>query len=451
MHFQNDDTTTNVTSDTFSSNRSLGAATLDSPSAETMGNSLACFSPKIAAKSSGTASPPRSPPPAPSSSSSTAGRAASSLPGSASSRKNKKKMEAAAAAAAAETYSDALIREQAIAAVMLLKQYRSGSGGGGNDDGDSLRLFNRSTSTSALFPSVPGKGGVKQSVARSSTSRRRSCSDFPLPALPQILADEALEAVGVETSHFVLVHGGGYGAWCWYKTITLLRRGGFKVDAVDLMGSGIQSTDTNNINSMAEYVKPLIDIIDKLGDEEKVILVGHDFGGACVSYLMELYPHKIAKAVFLAAAMLKNGQSVLDMFSLQEGPSDLMRQAQIFLYGNGKDQPPTAIDLDKALLEDLLFNQSPAKDVALASVSMRAIPFAPILEKLTLSDANYGSVRRFYIETQEDYAIPASLQETMIKSNPPEKVFHLKGSDHSPFFSKPQALHRFLTEISKNS
>ncbi|XP_056161580.1 putative methylesterase 11, chloroplastic isoform X2 [Syzygium oleosum] len=403
MHFQNDDTTTNVTSDTFSSNRSLGAATLDSPSAETMGNSLACFSPKIAAKSSGTASPPRSPPPAPSSSSSTAGRAASSLPGSASSRKNKKKMEAAAAAAAAETYSDALIREQAIAAVMLLKQYRSGSGGGGNDDGDSLRLFNRSTSTSALFPSVPGKGGVKQSVARSSTSRRRSCSDFPLPALPQILADEALEAVGVETSHFVLVHGGGYGAWCWYKTITLLRRGGFKVDAVDLMGSGIQSTDTNNINSMAEYVKPLIDIIDKLGDEEK------------------------------------------------EGPSDLMRQAQIFLYGNGKDQPPTAIDLDKALLEDLLFNQSPAKDVALASVSMRAIPFAPILEKLTLSDANYGSVRRFYIETQEDYAIPASLQETMIKSNPPEKVFHLKGSDHSPFFSKPQALHRFLTEISKNS
>lgn len=95
-------------------------------------------------------------------------------------------------AAAGETYSDALIREQAIAAVMLLRQCRSGSGGGGggNEDGDSLRLFNRSTSTSALFPSVPGKGGVKQSVARSSTSRRRSCSDFPLPALPQILADE---------------------------------------------------------------------------------------------------------------------------------------------------------------------------------------------------------------------------------------------------------------------
>ncbi|XP_010066830.2 putative methylesterase 11, chloroplastic [Eucalyptus grandis] len=402
-----------------------------------MGNSLACFSPKITARSSDSAGPAR-PDASP--------RPASWLPGSTSCKKNKKKREETAAAAEAEA-ADALIREQAIAAVMLLKQHWSG---GGDENGDALHLFRRSTSTSGLFPSAPsGKSGVKQSIARSSTSRRRSCNDALLPPLQQILAEEASEADGVETKHFVLVHGGGYGAWCWYKTIALLRRGGFKVDAVDLMGSGIQSTDTNNISSMAEYVKPLIGIIDKLGDGEKVILVGHDFGGACVSYLMELYPHKIAKAIFLAAAMLKNGQSFLDMFSLQEGPSDLMRQAQIFLYGNGKDQPPTAINLEKALLEDLLFNQSPAKDVALASVSMRPIPFAPILEKLTLSDANYGSIRRFYIETQEDYAIPASLQEAMIKSNPPEKVFHLKGSDHSPFFSKPQALHRFLTEISK--
>lgn len=46
---------------------------------------------------------------------------------------------------------------------------------------------------------------------------------------------------------------------------------------------------------------------------------------------------------------------------MQTGSNDLMRQAQIFLYANGKDQPPTAINLDKKLAEDLLFNQSPAK------------------------------------------------------------------------------------------
>lgn len=46
---------------------------------------------------------------------------------------------------------------------------------------------------------------------------------------------------------------------------------------------------------------------------------------------------------------------------LQAGSNDLMRQAQKFLYANGKDHPPTAIDLDKSSLRDLLFNQSPAK------------------------------------------------------------------------------------------
>ncbi|XWS34200.1 hypothetical protein CRYUN_Cryun21dG0020100 [Craigia yunnanensis] len=139
--------------------------------------------------------------------------------------------------------------------------------------------------------------------------------------------------------------------------------------------------------------------------------------------------------------MLTSGQSTLDMFSQQVDSNDLMRQAQIFLYANGKNNPPTAVDLDKTLLRDSFFNQSSAKDVALASVSMRPIPLAPVLEKLSLSDMNYGSIRRFYIKTQEDCA--------MIKSNPSEQVFQLKGSDHAPFFSRPQGLHKILIEIAQ--
>ena len=40
---------------------------------------------------------------------------------------------------------------------------------------------------------------------------------------------------------------------------------------------------------------------------------------------------------------------------------DLMQQAQIFVYANGNNNPPTAIDLNKSLLKELLFNQSPTK------------------------------------------------------------------------------------------
>ncbi|XP_042500372.1 putative methylesterase 11, chloroplastic isoform X1 [Macadamia integrifolia] len=290
---------------------------------------------------------------------------------------------------------------------------------------------------------------VTGSTTSNSNSRACSVTDHLLQPHDQLVQHQDLKLDDLETKHFVLVHGGGFGAWCWYKTIALLEESGFKVDAVDLTGSGVHSSDTNSITSLSQYVKPLTSFLEKLVNGEKVILVGHDFGGACISYAMELFPLKVAKAVFIAAAMLTSGQSALDMFSQQTDSNDMMRSAQIFLYANGNDRPPTAIDLEKALLRDLLFNQSSAKDVALASVSMRPIPFAPVLEKLSLSDINYGSVRRFYIETSEDNAIPLSLQQSMINSNPPEKVFRLKGSDHSPFFSKPQALHKLLVEISK--
>lgn len=49
----------------------------------------------------------------------------------------------------------------------------------------------------------------------------------------------------------------------------------------------------------------------------QVVLVGHDFGGACISYAMEKFPSKIAKAIFVSASMLRSGQSTLDMFSHQ--------------------------------------------------------------------------------------------------------------------------------------
>ena len=52
----------------------------------------------------------------------------------------------------------------------------------------------------------------------------------------------------------------------------------------------------------------------------QVIFVGHDFGGVCISYAMKLFPSKIAKAVFIAASMLKSGQSTLDMFSQKVWP-----------------------------------------------------------------------------------------------------------------------------------
>ncbi|XP_024362145.1 putative methylesterase 11, chloroplastic isoform X2 [Physcomitrium patens] len=269
-------------------------------------------------------------------------------------------------------------------------------------------------------------------------------------AIPSFLFDRCMD-VDLESRHFVLVHGGGLGAWCWYKSIALLENSGFKATAVDLMGSGIEPTDPNRVTSLVHYSKPLLDLLKKIkstAGHEKVILVGHSIGGACLSYAMECFPELISKAIFIAATMVRNNQSAFDILAKHmQSPDALMAKAQIFIYGNGKQKTPTALLFDKNLTESLFFNTCPTKDVALATHSMRPTPFAPAMEKLTLTDLNYGKVRRFYISTTADQALPFPAQQMVIEDNPPERVFTLRGGDHCPFFSKPQSLHRILLEI----
>ncbi|KAK9741214.1 hypothetical protein RND81_03G089300 [Saponaria officinalis] len=252
------------------------------------------------------------------------------------------------------SFEDHVLHEQALAAAaaIILQQQRQNIG--------SLP-FDRSVSLRHQPFSKKQQNQSQVTLPRSSSSRARSSTDTLLQPHQLLHQDPKLE--DLPTNHFVLVHGGGFGAWCWYKTIALLEESGYKVTAIDLAGSGIHSFDTNAITSLSQYVKPLTEFLQKLADTEKVILVGHDIGGCCISLAMEMFPSKVSKAIFVAAIMLIDGQSALDIFSQQVDSMDLLQQAQILQYGNGNNHTPTAIDLDKSFLKDLLFNQSPTKVV----------------------------------------------------------------------------------------
>ncbi|XAR55654.1 Pheophorbidase [Bertholletia excelsa] len=286
-------------------------------------------------------------------------------------------------------------------------------------------------------------GSMSRRIGGSTSSRRRN--------LPESFSNskqvpEFLE--NIKGKKIVLVHGEGFGAWCWYKTIALLEESGLLPTAIDLTGSGIDLTDTNNITSLSDYSKPLINFLQNLSEDEKVMLVGHSSGGACVSYALEHFSNKISKAVFLCATMVSDGQRPFDVFAEELGSAELfMQESKFLIYGNGKTNPPTGFMFEKQLLRGLYFNQSPAKDVALAMVSMRPTPLGPIMEKLSLSPENYGIARRFFIQTLDDHALSPDVQEKLVRENPPEGVFKIKGSDHCPFFSKPQSLHKILLEI----
>ncbi|CAN1235598.1 Putative methylesterase 14, chloroplastic [Linum perenne] len=248
--------------------------------------------------------------------------------------------------------------------------------------------------------------GSSSSMSRrigSTSSRRKNLADVK----HQDKIPENLDNVKIKT--FVLVHGEGFGAWCWYKTIAYLEEVGLVPVALDLTGSGIDTTDSNCIMTLADYSKPLISYLEQLPDDEKVILVGHSTGGASVSYALELFPEKISKAIFVCATMV----------------SDAIR---VFIVKS---------------------RNFSMQDVALAMVSMRPAPICPTMEKLSLTAEKYGTSRRFFVQTLEDRALSADVQEKLVRENPPEGVYNIKGSDHCPFFSKPQSLHKILVEIAQ--
>ncbi|KAK7350491.1 hypothetical protein VNO77_09181 [Canavalia gladiata] len=111
---------------------------------------------------------------------------------------------------------------------------------------------------------------------------------------------------GLKGKHFVLVHGAGHGAWCWYKVATLLKSSGHNVTTMDLAASGINPKPVQEIDSISEYYEPLMTFMDSLPPNEKVILVAHSFGGIAISVAMEKFPHKISVAVFLTAYVIEN-------------------------------------------------------------------------------------------------------------------------------------------------
>ncbi|KAJ4872254.1 Methylesterase 4 [Raphanus sativus] len=103
---------------------------------------------------------------------------------------------------------------------------------------------------------------------------------------------------------FVLIHGLCHGAWTWYKVKPQLEAAGHCVTAVDLASSGINMTRLEEIQTLEDYCKPLLEFLSSLcSDEEKVILVAHSMGGICAALAADIFPCKIAAIVFLTGFM----------------------------------------------------------------------------------------------------------------------------------------------------
>jgi alpha-beta hydrolase superfamily lysophospholipase len=110
--------------------------------------------------------------------------------------------------------------------------------------------------------------------------------------------------------HFVLVHGMCHGGWVWYKLATLLNEAGYRVTAPDLAACGLHPKRLEEVHTFGEYCEPLMEVMEAVPANERVVLVGHSYGGIPVSLAMEMFPKKVAVAVFVSASMPSSTNSL---------------------------------------------------------------------------------------------------------------------------------------------
>nr|XP_029145971.1 methylesterase 1-like isoform X2 [Arachis hypogaea] len=212
------------------------------------------------------------------------------------------------------------------------------------------------------------------------------------------------ESVTDSSKHYILVHGVCHGAWAWYKIKPLLESSGHKVTLLDLAASGANSKNLQDVETLSEYSEPLLEVLESLPPNEKVVLVGHSLGGLNIALAMEKFPTKVQVGVFLTAVV-----------------------------------PDTQHKPSYVLEKDL--------ELAMSMLRPGSLFIEDLSQQKNFSKVGYGSVPRAFIVCTQDLGVPLEFQRWMIKNAAISDVMEINGADHMVMLSKPQELCDCLLKI----
>jgi hypothetical protein len=159
-----------------------------------------------------------------------------------------------------------------------------------------------------------------------------------------------------------------------------------------------------------------------------------------VSAVAEKIPAQLDKVVYIGAFLPANGQSLTDLAFTDSqsllGPSLILSADSL------------TFDI-KAENRINIFCQDGSADVQnLIAAKFRTEPTIPFSNKVTLTDANFGSVDKYYVHTAQDHAVGPNLQNRMVTAAHITKTYSLN-SGHCPFLSIPDQVTSTLLDISR--
>lgn len=230
-------------------------------------------------------------------------------------------------------------------------------------------------------------------------------------------------------TNLLLIHGAWQGAWVWDRVITELAVRNVYARALDLPGSGDDTTPTSEV-TLESYARAIIAEARKM-PEGRLMLVGHSMGGAAITAAACMEPELFDRLIYLCAFLPRTGESVATLgkegYELStSGPkteliedgvrSRLLRESIAETFLN---------DCDEALI---------TKTIPLFKPQV----LAPVKTPVTWS-AGFKNLPKSYIYCSLDQAIAPRLQELMA-ARAEVNSMHVLHAGHEPFLSMPHEL-----------
>lgn len=234
---------------------------------------------------------------------------------------------------------------------------------------------------------------------------------------------------------FVLVHGGGHGAWCWERLIPHLERPAL---AVDLPGRGSKPADLTRVG-ITECVDSIVSDVERAGID-RAVLVGHSMAGVIIPAVAERIPARVAHLVFLSASVPREGRASLDEVS----PVIRLFAKRSIRRALSSDSPPRRGIPDR-MARRMFCSDMGEEDTRYVLQRLGPEAIRVVLEKVTRAGLP-SAIPRTYVKLTRDKALSPRRQDRMIANLGGADVVTIDAG-HDAMISRPRELAAILNGI----
>lgn len=231
---------------------------------------------------------------------------------------------------------------------------------------------------------------------------------------------------------YVIVHGSWQCSQSWQTIGKALHLKGYEVKLIDLPGHGKNKNQHFSHITFQTYIEYMCKELEKINEQNKLILIGHSFAGFLISKLIEYV--SIDNLVYVTACLPMNKESLLSLIAMNDIPG--LKEHIVI------DKKAHATYLKKEGLAPILFNGSTQEIIETALSTLTPEPMHPPSEKISINTTLLEKIPKDYIECTEDRCVSIALQRKMHKRYTCK--IHTLNTGHSPFLSMPQSLTEIL-------